>query len=49
MSMVEDPGGFETPFQYRLLAPLVVKAMRGLPGYPIEVDFTEEASFLFHV
>jgi hypothetical protein len=42
MSMVEDPGAFEPPFRYRLLAPLAVRAMRVLPGYPIAVDFTED-------
>jgi hypothetical protein len=35
----QGPGALEAPFRYRVLAPLVVKAMRALPGYAIEIDF----------
>ncbi len=44
MSMVENPGGFEPPFRYRIVAPLIVKAMRALPGYGIEVAFSGDAA-----
>jgi hypothetical protein len=42
MTMVENPGDFEPPFRYRFLAPAVVKAMRILPGYDVQVAFTED-------
>jgi hypothetical protein len=38
--MVEKPGQYEPPFRYRCLAPIIVRAMRALPGYNVEVDYT---------
>ncbi len=44
MDMVDKPGRFEPPFRYRILGPMLARAMRVLPGYNIEVDFTDDAA-----
>lgn len=52
MAMVEEgPEGTHPPFRYRVLAPLLVRAMSVLPGYGISVDFSsdpEQRRIFFH-
>ncbi len=38
----EGPTAVGDPFRYRVLTPLLVRAMNGLPGYAIAVDFTTD-------
>jgi len=45
MTMVsQGPGSLEPPFRYRFLIPMLVRAMRFLPGYSIPVVFSAEPS-----
>lgn len=45
MRMVEQgPEATVPPFRYRVLTPLLVRAMDVLPGYPIPIDFTTDAA-----
>lgn len=44
MTLVDGPGDIDRPFHYRLAVPIVVKLMRVLPVYNINIDYTEDAA-----